>query len=265
MKKNLLKEEKTEPYEIFLTEWLTPIPHIHKEIEIVLVIDGKAVAHADREEIPISSGDLFVSFPNQVHYYENSSVGKYGVYIISIDTLFCKKDVMLDNIPENITIRLGKDDELYKQFLELLNVKKTSNKDIITGGLINLCFGKLLDRVKLKPRLKTENSALESIINYCTLNFNSNLSLDELADSMHLSKYYVSYLFNNKLKISFNNYINTLRVKAACDMLTETDKNMADISLETGFGSIRSFNRAFTQIMNLTPTAYRKMKKSNKW
>ncbi len=261
MKKKLFKEEKTGPYEIFLVKSLSSLPHLHKDIEIILVIDGKAVAHADHEEMPISSGDLFISFPNQVHYYEDSAIGEYGLYIFPADTVFGKKDIMLDNIPQNGVIHLKKDDELYKLFFELLNVKQTENKDIITVGLINLCFGKVLDKVKLKPRLKTENSILENIINYCTLNFNTNLSLDELADSMHLSKYYVSYLFNNKLKISFNNYINTLRVKAACDLMVETDKNMADISLETGFGSIRSFNRAFSQIMNITPTAYRKLKK----
>ena len=117
--------------------------------------------------------------------------------------------------------------------------------------------------MKLNPRLKTENLTLQNIINYCTLNLSSNLSLDDLAQSLHLSKYYVSYLFNNKLKISFNNYINSLRVNAACDLLAETDKNMVDISQEVGFGSIRSFNRAFTGVMGVTPTVYRKNKKGS--
>lgn len=260
MKKNLLKEEKTGPYEIYYVDSLSPMPHLHKDIEMVLVLEGKATAHADRNEIPVSSGDLFINFPHQVHYYENSTIGKYGLFIISTDTIYGKKDMLFDNLPENNVINLKNDQELYKYLIELLNIKEKQNREVITVGYINLCFGKLLEKINLKPRLKTEKSNLQSIVNYCTLNFNTNLSLDDLAQSLHLSKYYVSYLFNNKLGMSFNNYINTLRIKASCDLLEQYDKNMADISQEVGFGSIRSFNRAFTQIMGVTPTEYKKNK-----
>ena len=79
-----------------------------------------------------------------------------------------------------------------------------------------------------------------------------------------MSKYHISHLFNNKLGISFNTYINTLRINTACDLLEETDKKTTDISEEIGFGSIRSFNRAFLQIMDMSPLQYRKLVKNTK-
>lgn len=258
VKKNLLKEVRTEPYDIVLADGLWHIPHFHKEFEIIFVIEGEVIAHADRNEIRIFSGDVFISFPNQIHFFENSVTGKYGVFIFSTDIIFGEKDLYFDNIPENNVIHLKKDDELYKDFTELIKVKETKNKDIITVGIMNYCFGKLLNKITLKPRLKTDNFTLQNIINYCTLNFASSLSLDDVAQSLHLSKYYVSYLFNNKLGIGFNDFLNSLRIKASCDFLAQTDKNMSDISQEVGFGSIRSFNRVFTRIMGVTPSEYRK-------
>ncbi len=262
MKKELLKEEKAGPYDLHWVESLFPMPHLHNNIELILVIEGSAIAHADSNDMQISTGDLFISFPNQVHYYENSTIGEYGLFIFATDTIFGKKEVIFDNIPENNVIRLNSEDELYKNLIELLNVKEKENREILTAGLINVCFGKLLERIKLKPRLKTDNFTLQNILNYCSLNFTSDLSLDDVAQSLHLSKYYISYLFNNKLGIGFNNYINSLRVEAVCDLLKESDKNMADISQEAGFSSIRSFNRAFTQMMGITPSEYRKTRKT---
>ena len=78
-----------------------------------------------------------------------------------------------------------------------------------------------------------------------------------MAEGLHLSRCYISHLFNRKLSLGFNDYINMLRVQDACTQLLETDKKIADISEEVGFGSIRSFNRAFKNITGLTPLEYR--------
>ena len=62
--------------------------------------------------------------------------------------------------------------------------------------------------------------------------------------------------------MSFNNCINTFRINKSCDLLGETDKKISEISEEVGFGSIRTFNRAFMEIMNLTPLEYRTQTKN---
>ena len=51
------------------------------------------------------------------------------------------------------------------------------------------------------------------------------------------------------------------RVREACHLLLYTDRKIADISEEVGFGSIRSFNRAFLKLIDLTPAQYRNIQK----
>ena len=67
----LLYEKKTEPISIGKTRALTSIPHLHKEIEIIYVIEGNAYATADNKRFEIKPGDIFISFPNQIHHYQN--------------------------------------------------------------------------------------------------------------------------------------------------------------------------------------------------
>ena len=62
---------------------------------------------------------------------------------------------------------------------------------------------------------------------------------------------------NKRLKQNFNEYINNLRIAEACNLLRESDKKIADISEDVGFGTIRSFNRAFKLSIGVSPAEYR--------
>ena len=79
-----------------------------------------------------------------------------------------------------------------------------------------------------------------------------------LEEALHLNKYYVSHLFSQKLGISFHDYINSLRVSEACRLLLNTEKSITQISEGVGFNTLRTFNRAFTKQLGISPSQYRK-------
>ncbi|MBO7311046.1 MAG: helix-turn-helix transcriptional regulator, partial [Clostridia bacterium] len=74
---------------------------------------------------------------------------------------------------------------------------------------------------------------------------------------LHISKYYVSHIMSNKLKMGFNDYINSIRVSNACKYLRKTDKSITEISGIVGFNTMRTFNRAFLKQTGMTPSEYR--------
>lgn len=263
MKKNFIYEYKTEPYHIGHSFSLYPIPHMHKNIELVYVLTGSCTANADHNTYHLKTGDLFISFPNQIHYYDSSAGSEFYVLIFNADVLFGIKDVLFDNYPPNNVITLSDNDPLKSLFLSTTESYGEYEKTIIVG-LINQAVAELLPRLKLKPRIKTENATIQSILSYCEENYsNSTISLDSISEYLHLSKYHISHLLNEKLNISFNSYINMLRVNKVCSLLDETDKKVIDISEEVGFGSLRSLNRSFHEIMGTTPLKYRSERKSN--
>lgn len=124
-------------------------------------------------------------------------------------------------------------------------------------GCINIAMSIMLPHFVLKNANFEKNSAFYGIMDFCTHNFTEQITLDSVAERLHLSKYYVSHLINRKLGQNFNEYINNLRINEACALLRETDKKIAEISEEVGFGTIRSFNRSFKQITDLSPAEYR--------
>ncbi len=251
-------ENKSRPIQISGANDLTPSPHFHKEIEMIYVRRGGCVAHGDRFCARMQEGDLFISFPNQIHYYESCQIGDYYLGIFSPDIFFSLREVLHDQYPKQNVISLSREDPL-RELLERSASRRGEYRRCAMAGDLHLIMSELLPRLNLKPRASGENSSLKSLLEYCAASYRSDLSLDDAAEALHLSRYHLSHLINTKLGMGFNAYINTLRVNAASTLLSSTSMRTTDVAGEVGFGSIRSFNRAFREVTGMSPLDYRKL------
>ena len=100
--------------------------------------------------------------------------------------------------------------------------------------------------------------ALRRITEYINENFCENISLDTIAQTTGLSRYYVSHLFKELMNTTFVNYVNELRLTRAAMLLTTTDTPIIEIAGMSGFNNISNFNRAFKMYYDTTPSKYRK-------
>lgn len=257
MENNVVYENRIKHVEAWADDYLQPMPHLHKELEIIYVVNGRSHLLIDHNLETITDGDLFICFPNQVHCYERSDIGLYYLFTIVPDNCFGIKDLLYDTVPKSNVLKLDSNDEILKVLSDAVSYQGVY-KETYQTGLINHVLALLLPKLSLTPRIKSNEGTLQNIINYCSLNFMKDLTLDDISSDLHLSKYHISHLLNKKLGISFTGYVNILRINNACDLLRKTNKSIANISEEVGFGSIRSFNRVFLQIMNMTPCEYRK-------
>lgn len=235
---------------------LTPVPHLHKELEMVYVEKGSMTAFTDENVCTVEQGDLYISFPDQIHYYKYSKGGIFKVLIVTPDMFLGLKDTLYGSIPESNCVKLSPDDPVRNYINRICEVSGETALTEYTGWF-NLLLASILPRLQLKPSITTEHSTLHTILDFCSAHYTEDLSLDYVAGAVHLSRCYISHLFSKKLSLGFNDYINMLRVRQACYLLQDSDAKIADISEEVGFGSIRSFNRAFLKNMGKTPAEYR--------
>ena len=68
---------------------------------------------------------------------------------------------------------------------------------------------------------------------------------------------HISHLFADTFHMTLTEYLNSMRITDALDLLARTDQSIGHIALSLGFGSIRSFNRTFSRQVKQSPTAYR--------
>ena len=89
-----------------------------------------------------------------------------------------------------------------------------------------------------------------------------NIKIENLAKSCHISETHFRRLFTSYMKVSPLEYINTVRIQTACDLLQKTDAPVADIAHKCGFTTNSTFNRNFKQLMGVTPIEWRKRPES---
>lgn len=235
---------------------LSSFVHLHKELEIVYVISGKCVAYADKNSYLLKPGDMFISFPNQVHYYKTVENGKYALLIFSPDIIYEYASLISKSIPDRNCILSDEESELKTIFAKMSDAD-TDYNNLTVCGYINVLMGTVLPLLNLKIVDKNKTSAFYAIVEFCSNNFKNDITLETVSEKLHLSKYYVSHIINKRLGQNFNEYINNMRVSEALSFLRETDMKISDISEYVGFGTIRSFNRAFRTVMGVTPVEYR--------
>lgn len=107
--------------------------------------------------------------------------------------------------------------------------------------------------------LKAQINKLEYLMEDEKFYRTANLTLRMLSKRINLPEYKTRALINDTFKYrNFNDYVNQLRIEEACDRLSvEHDTPVQNIALDVGYRTLSSFNRAFKEIMNQTPTQYR--------
>ncbi|MCP4762721.1 MAG: helix-turn-helix transcriptional regulator, partial [archaeon] len=98
---------------------------------------------------------------------------------------------------------------------------------------------------------------LQRIIDFINENFTSDISREGLAAAIGMNPNYMSSLFKEFTGMKINDYINKLRIDDAVIKLKTENIRIIDIALSVGFESLSTFNRAFKNIMNTTPSQYR--------
>ena len=234
--------------------------HIHDDIELVFVKKGNGTAWCDGKPYKLTDGTWFLVFPNQVHRYADFETGNYYVLILKPSDLLRYQQIFMTGAPGNAT-QLFQDDDGLSFLLEsaLQECQRDGFSEIISAYLTAL-FGKLLPHFPvMKSGFQRDN--VLNILEYCSAHYKEDLTVESVADQLQLSRSCVSHIFSNRISMPFCDYINSLRLREAREILKNRDYSITEAANLSGFPTIRTFNRAFQKHYGMTPSQYRKSKK----
>lgn len=250
-------ERRTTDFSAFPESGLTPLPHIHPHLELIYTIKGSSVATLDNQEFTLEDGDLFLSFPNQIHYYHDLTFRKGYLIIFSPDLFRDLKEDFQNNVPLTPVIKaadLPTDTRDRMRKIIKMHASDSSYDRVAAKGHLLALLAEILPRMTLIPT-SADHDSIKSLMNYCSKNYTEAITLDSVSKELHLSKYYISHIFKERMNIGFNDFINSLRTEHACDLLRK-GVNITEVAFSSGFSSIRTFNRVFLQNMGMTPRDY---------
>ena len=98
----------------------------------------------------------------------------------------------------------------------------------------------------------------DEVFNYLGVHYiHSELKLEQLAKAFSQTERTVSALIHDRTKMTFKQYLNSIRINEAKRLLLETELSIKEITYEVGYTSPHSFRRVFKQFEGLSPSEFR--------
>jgi len=110
------------------------------------------------------------------------------------------------------------------------------------------------------PNSVQYSGAVSDAIHYIEKNYGENITLPEVAETVHLSSEYFSRRFKKETGLNFSEYLLQIRMEEARHLLVNTKKSITEIAGETGFNNDSYFSVTFKKVFGENPNEVRKNK-----
>lgn len=172
----------------------------------------------------------------------------------------CVSGFSCENSKEYISTIAKKYDLPYDILLETYQTLKieTPEKTYVDTLIYPLCHMLELAHIKATHDIKHQDSFICQIILYIKRYYTQKITSEMLCKEFHCSRSHLSRIFNEQMKMSIHEYINSLRLESAKTLLRDTKLEVAEIAMAVGFSEPNYFTSIFKKYTNLTPLAYRK-------
>ncbi|MFI3238668.1 MAG: AraC family transcriptional regulator [Lachnospiraceae bacterium] len=235
------------------------IPHLHKEIEIIYVVNGAFTLLSNFQLYHLQAGDFFIAFPNTIHEYIDNNECTCLIWIFDASILpdysstFRKKMPLYPVLKANqVTL------DIHYALDAFQNRSGLQTESTLSKTLLSLLLHDLLDGLSLQDIGVLENYEwLMKLLIYLGEHMQDELSLDMISEEIGISKYHLSRTFKARTGYSIPTYINTVRVTQAMELLKHSDQTITEIAFSCGFESMTTFFRAFKQITGKSPKQFK--------
>ncbi|WP_409345168.1 AraC family transcriptional regulator [Paenibacillus sp. MBLB4367] len=251
--------------------------HSHPEYELIYIHSGWCNYFVGVHSFTLTEGDLIIMNGLSLH----GPMMKDSC--LRTDIRFSEADVKpLTTLPDSVDVlKPFRDFQYYRWHLEqsqrqeieqlLLNIRRfyyVGSPDLTSYNRLRAVFLELLLFVydcSLTP-MEEKGSVpvhkeihVRKTVTYIEEHYMNDLTLDELAEGVHLSKFYLTRIFKELTGLTVFEYINKQRIKEA-KLLFMSDRNptVTEVCYKVGFNHPPNFSTAFKRLVGVTPEQFRK-------
>lgn len=144
-----------------------------------------------------------------------------------------------------------------------LNKKKTGYRFSV-GSEVTLLLSHMMrnsKKIKIKKVTNVDKdnqlSKIQKILEYINDNFEKGITLNDISDKVFFSTGHLSRFFKDMMGVSFQEYLDYVRLDRASELLLSTDKLITQVAYESGLASTKTLNRLFKDHFDCTPSRFR--------
>ena len=224
--------------------------HLHQCYEFVTVLSGEMLITVDDKEYYLKSGDGLIIFPNQIHSFKSLKSRHFLM-------IFSPRLVQAFNM--SAATKIPKNNKFLPDKYLVEKAKRISPTSDITEkkGILYLLCDNFNKNAQYELRELKDQKPIFKMFLYVENHFADDCKLSSLAESIGYDYSYLSRLFKKMVGMSFNTYLNHYRLSNVCYLMENTDNSILQCATESGYTSLRNFNRNFKTYFGITPKEYK--------
>ncbi len=255
--------------------------HWHEEMEILIVNQGVAEVSTDDDSYLIRPGQGLIINQNVMHciHAQDKKQCTFHSLVFHPDYIFGHKS----NYLQAQYLLPVQNYQLFKVFfldesapwhermlqtlMEVIEVNMTQNfgYEISTKGYLCHFWAELLRQLPQTEtaspsRISQDEQRVKEAMLYIRTHHAEPLTLQEIADSIHVSKSECCRCFSRTLQMSPFEYLMKYRIYESTKKLMDDEQDfgsIADLALSVGFNNTSYYNKLFKKFLGCTPTYYR--------
>lgn len=260
--------------------------HSHAYYEIYYFQEGECTYLIGDQLMMLQPGDLILMHGMTLHCPNPSPHVPYVRSILHFDPAYVHKLLRPEPAANllrpferlrNVRLALGPEeqaeiDSRYKELAMLFDARKREGGaaspidrlDVVFLELLVL-IRKWLDKPTGESRQRPQQEEhVQGVISYLEEHYKEDLTLDRIADALHLTKPYLSNLFRRVTGTTVFKYLYNRRINQAKILFRfEPFRSVSAVSREVGFGHLAHFSRLFKATVGMSPQQYRRQMSEN--
>jgi AraC-like DNA-binding protein len=248
--------------------------HYHPEMELVFIEEGWGKKLIGNHVSYFTDGDLILIGSNLPHYgFPSRLTGENQEIVVQIHES-CFGVGFLDMVETSSIKELF---ERSKQGLSFYGNTKTDVGERLKSMFHMTSFEKMIELIKIFHIMSlseeyeilnasgqtiivkgNDNNRIDTIYEFVRQNFESKISLDEIANTVNMTVPALCRFFKKSTGKTFIQFVTEYRIAYACKLISEDYYNISSVAYDCGFNNLSNFNRSFKKITGKSPSQYRK-------
>lgn len=240
--------------------------HYHKNrLEFVTIINGHQQYSVNGHTYHLFGQDVFTTFPDEPHGNNNSHQAVCEFIWFQIDMTKCSNFLGLspplsDILYQKLSCYKKRTNKVGNSELLLLmqSFDYFCSEDPAWKLLGHSLFLSFLTRLTLTENISQDISCdIQKAIDFIKENITEYINFSSISEVCNLSVSRLKTKFKEQMGITPREYINSLKVEYAKNMLLDENYNITDVAFDLNFSSSNYFSSVFKQFTGFTPSQYR--------
>ena len=254
--------------------------HYHNFYELIYIMDGEFSSLIEDRAVRMRKGDFLLIDKNVMHKYHptEKKLDSSRRIILWISEQMLKELAQGENFLTDCF--LGEGPQLYhfpiyyeeilrgfllklamSEILEGADAQNVGLRKVMDRGYLSLFFGYLNVLCRRSEYLSSaqeivDHPLVEQVTCYVDEHIGEDISVEDVAQAVHMSKYYFLRKFKEITGMTVHNFIVNKRIISACRMLGE-GRSITECWQQNGFSDYSSFLRNFRKLYGISPKEYR--------